>query len=200
MTILYYASNASLILFQPFWVQVHDFFVLDLSSRSRRVLEGLIPGECYLGLLNAFGMYVAAAFERRAEICVYVKMITYFFSLLQFLYKKMHFLFCRQLFWFFLVIFVNMSDVDEEEFMCGDDEEYDLVSCRFTSAYILLVRCVCSVNRQCYLMTHRVDLKTIIVMTHSPVFQRLFLAPVSGARNRRWKTGARNYDTLRRQI
>jgi len=29
---------------------------------------------------------------------------------------------------------VNMSDVDEEEFMCGDDEEYDLVNCTFMFA------------------------------------------------------------------
>jgi len=27
-----------------------------------------------------------------------------------------------------------MSDVDEEEFMCGDDEEYDLVNCTFMFA------------------------------------------------------------------
>jgi len=31
-----------------------------------------------------------------------------------------------------------MSDVDEEEFMCGDDEEYDLVNSIFTFACIYI--------------------------------------------------------------
>ena len=42
-------------------------------------------------------------------------------------------------------IFVNMSDVDEEEFMCGDDEEYDLVNSVFTFAHIC-VHTLCSVK------------------------------------------------------
>jgi len=36
-----------------------------------------------------------------------------------------------------------MSDVDEEEFMCGDDEEYDLVNCIFMFAYIYVRRLCC---------------------------------------------------------
>ena len=30
-----------------------------------------------------------------------------------------------------------MSDVDEEEFMCGDDEEYDLVNYNYAVIYFL---------------------------------------------------------------
>jgi len=38
-----------------------------------------------------------------------------------------------------------MSDVDEEEFMCGDDEEYDLVNCTFAVTYIFSSALCCAV-------------------------------------------------------
>jgi len=40
-----------------------------------------------------------------------------------------------------------MSDVDEEEFMCNDDEEYDLVNCTLTLAYSFLSAMCETVNR-----------------------------------------------------